>query len=34
MIILMSIELVSHLAKMLEDKTISLKTIDEQKVIA
>jgi hypothetical protein len=34
MMILMSIELVSHLAKMLEDKTISLKTIDKQKVIA
>jgi len=34
MIILMTIELVRHLAKMLEDKTISLKTIEEQKVIA
>jgi hypothetical protein len=33
MIILMTIELVRHLAKMLEDKTISLKTIEEQKVI-
>jgi hypothetical protein len=33
MIIFMTIELVRYLAKMLEDKTISLKTIDEQKVI-
>jgi hypothetical protein len=33
MIILMTIELVRYLAKMLEDKTTSLKTIEEQKVI-
>jgi len=34
MIILMTIELIRYLAKMIEDKTISLKTIEKSEVIA